>query len=348
MYIHYWSVHSMFLLLWYNYKVQRTHVAFNGSWTQDIRLIDFNTYIITDSFLSVNVNYSALKTYKNVHLVVNFLNRESIKGKCVRHASKVTIQHVQPYVILNCVQQFQTHLTWPDMGSKSAYYGGHTRPLNGKPPFFYPCIIPIFPIMKLQWCRKVSDQRIWLTKFHSDWQKINISAAYFIVRTDKIFKICPNDWHVQKDFSISATLVTRMAAFQGIHVHCINCETWWCVSDYREIVSTTQTDRCQKKWYLCAAKFALNCMWHKNWGGWKIVQLNLTFSPPSPSPPPKKGPGPIRPHSRILKLWGKTLPPPSSSSPFPLTLSVPFFSVWFIYNEVEDTNYSHEEKYRTI
>ena len=32
------------------------------------------------------------------------------------------------------------------------------------------------------------DRRIWLTKFHSDWQKINISAAYFIVRTDKISK----------------------------------------------------------------------------------------------------------------------------------------------------------------
>ena len=42
-----------------------------------------------------------------------------------------------------------------------------------------------------------------------DWQyfirtdKKNISAAYFIVRTDKILKISPNDWHVQKDFNIS-------------------------------------------------------------------------------------------------------------------------------------------------
>ena len=34
--------------------------------------------------------------------------------------------------------------------------------------------------------------------------KKNISAAYFIVRTDKILKISPNDWHVQKDFNISA------------------------------------------------------------------------------------------------------------------------------------------------
>ena len=33
--------------------------------------------------------------------------------------------------------------------------------------------------------------------------KIDISASYFIVRTDKIFKISPNDWHVQKDFNIS-------------------------------------------------------------------------------------------------------------------------------------------------
>ena len=37
-------------------------------------------------------------------------------------------------------------------------------------------------------------------KFHSDWENINISAAYFIVWTDKIFKISWNDWHVQKDF----------------------------------------------------------------------------------------------------------------------------------------------------
>ena len=36
-----------------------------------------------------------------------------------------------------------------------------------------------------------------LTKFY-------ISAAYFIVRTDKIFKISPNDSHAQKDFNISA------------------------------------------------------------------------------------------------------------------------------------------------
>ena len=39
-----------------------------------------------------------------------------------------------------------------------------------------------------QWCRKVSDRRIWLTKFYSDWQKINISAACFIVRTEKFLK----------------------------------------------------------------------------------------------------------------------------------------------------------------
>ena len=50
----------------------------------------------------------------------------------------------------------------------------------------------------------MSDRRIWLTKFQSDWQKFNISTAYVIVRSDKIFKISPNDWHVQKDFNISA------------------------------------------------------------------------------------------------------------------------------------------------
>ena len=33
--------------------------------------------------------------------------------------------------------------------------------------------------------------------------KINISVVYFIVRTDKIFTISPNDWHAQKDFNIS-------------------------------------------------------------------------------------------------------------------------------------------------
>ena len=43
----------------------------------------------------------------------------------------------------------------------------------------------------IQWCRKVSDRRILLTTF-----------GYFIVRTDKIFKISWNDWHVQKDFNI--------------------------------------------------------------------------------------------------------------------------------------------------
>ena len=36
--------------------------------------------------------------------------------------------------------------------------------------------------------------------------KINISAAYFIVRTEMIFKTSPNDWHVQKYFDISGNL----------------------------------------------------------------------------------------------------------------------------------------------
>ena len=54
-----------------------------------------------------------------------------------------------------------------------------------------------------EWCQIVSDRRIWLIKFHSDWQKINFSASYLIVRTDQILKISPNDWHVQKDFNIS-------------------------------------------------------------------------------------------------------------------------------------------------
>ena len=67
--------------------------------------------------------------------------------------------------------------------------------------------------MEIQWCRKVSDRRIWLTKFHSDWQNINISAACSIVRTDKIFEISPNDWHVQKDFNISVNKVIRFISF---------------------------------------------------------------------------------------------------------------------------------------
>ena len=33
-----------------------------------------------------------------------------------------------------------------------------------------------------------------------------MSASYIIVRTDKIFKISPNDWHVQKDFNISVSM----------------------------------------------------------------------------------------------------------------------------------------------
>ena len=36
--------------------------------------------------------------------------------------------------------------------------------------------------------------------------KVYISAAYFIVWTDKIFKIIPNDWHVQNLFDISELL----------------------------------------------------------------------------------------------------------------------------------------------
>ena len=32
----------------------------------------------------------------------------------------------------------------------------------------------------------------------------NISAAYFIFPTDKIFKISPNDWYFQKDYNVSA------------------------------------------------------------------------------------------------------------------------------------------------
>ena len=63
-----------------------------------------------------------------------------------------------------------------------------------------------FNVMKLRkillWYWKVSDRRIWLTKFNLDLLKIKISAVYFIVRTDKIFKIGPNDLHVQKDVKI--------------------------------------------------------------------------------------------------------------------------------------------------
>ena len=36
------------------------------------------------------------------------------------------------------------------------------------------------------------------------WQNFIRTAAYFIVRTDTIFKISPNDWHVQRDINISA------------------------------------------------------------------------------------------------------------------------------------------------
>ena len=57
-----------------------------------------------------------------------------------------------------------------------------------------------------QWCRKVSDQRIWLTKFHSDWQKILKHFCCIFYCTDKIFKISPNDWHVKKSRCVCETL----------------------------------------------------------------------------------------------------------------------------------------------
>ena len=51
---------------------------------------------------------------------------------------------------------------------------------------------------------KCQTERFEWQNFIRTDKKIDISASYFIVRTDKIFKISPNDCHVQNDFNISA------------------------------------------------------------------------------------------------------------------------------------------------
>ena len=50
----------------------------------------------------------------------------------------------------------------------------------------------------------VEKCQIWLTKSHSNWQKIDSSATYFMFELTSFFKISLTDWHVQKDFKISA------------------------------------------------------------------------------------------------------------------------------------------------
>ena len=47
----------------------------------------------------------------------------------------------------------------------------------------------------------------WQNFVRTDEKLILLLYVYSIVRTDKIFKISPNDWHVQKDFNISAKRV---------------------------------------------------------------------------------------------------------------------------------------------
>ena len=47
----------------------------------------------------------------------------------------------------------------------------------------------------------MSDSRIWLAKFHSDWQKNNISAAYFIVRFEFEFEFIGVLRHMQRYLS---------------------------------------------------------------------------------------------------------------------------------------------------
>ena len=62
----------------------------------------------------------------------------------------------------------------------------------------------------------------------------DLTAVYLIVRTDRIFKISPNDWLVQKDFNISELFksadMTKCVVMKGLR---------YCVySQKRQIYST--------------------------------------------------------------------------------------------------------------
>ena len=82
---------------------------------------------------------------------------------------------------------------------------------------------------------------IWLTKFHSDWQKLKLFSTYFSFWTDTIFKIKENDRQVWKLFNISsptATLGTCQAVKKKrIAIGCsgITTEIRWVINIYRRI-----------------------------------------------------------------------------------------------------------------
>ena len=70
---------------------------------------------------------------------------------------------------------------------------------------------------------KPSDLSQWQISF--GLTKINISAAYFIVQTDKVFQISPNCRHyVKKDFNIS---VSPESVPVPIHTHSFTLESAW-------------------------------------------------------------------------------------------------------------------------
>ena len=108
--------------------------------------------------------------------------------------------------------------------------------------------------MHSQWCRKVSDRWIWLTKFHLDWQKINISGIYFIVRTL---------WRWEPD---RRSNFFWQSAWKSL---CRHIYDWNIVNcDIKQLIQLIQTNYCsdwqnvqnQSKWLACPKKFQHLCI----------------------------------------------------------------------------------------
>ena len=69
----------------------------------------------------------------------------------------------------------------------------------------------IFTLVKTSVMSKSVGPKDLTDKISFGLTKFYIPAAYFIVLTDKTFKISPNDWHAQKDFNISETYPTYIS-----------------------------------------------------------------------------------------------------------------------------------------
>ena len=54
-----------------------------------------------------------------------------------------------------------------------------------------------------------------------------ISTAYFIVRTDKIFKIGAYNWHIQKDFNISVDMNFGICLCDEVYTCTCNTDLVW-------------------------------------------------------------------------------------------------------------------------